>query len=236
LGPVQSADRRERLNKLFEDYDVVLYELVAPKGTKIPKGGKKGSADILTLGREIMKRFLALEDQLQKVDYTKDNFVHADMSPLELKKAMESRGDTQETILLHVFLQMMKQQNATAAKGEAEGEAAAPEASLEDLLQVLTDENASVKLKRMMAGQFANMEDPNNPGNILSGGPIGQLLIDDRNGAAVEVLIEQMKKGKKKIAIFYGAAHLPDFEKRIMTQFNLQRESITWVPAWDLRD
>src|SRR5208283_5985677 len=43
VAAVHVADKRyyEELNKRFAGYDVVLYELVAPEGTRIPKGGRK---------------------------------------------------------------------------------------------------------------------------------------------------------------------------------------------------
>src|SRR5262245_27739486 len=44
IGAVHVGDKSyyDQLNKLFESYDVLLYELVAPEGTKIPKEGRKG--------------------------------------------------------------------------------------------------------------------------------------------------------------------------------------------------
>src|SRR5262245_9002208 len=46
VGAVHIADKSyyDDLNKLFEKYDVVLYELVAPEGTRVPKGGRKGTS------------------------------------------------------------------------------------------------------------------------------------------------------------------------------------------------
>src|SRR6266545_2033436 len=44
----------EQLNKKFEDYDVVLYELVAAPGTKVPKGGKGKSDNPLGMVQQMM--------------------------------------------------------------------------------------------------------------------------------------------------------------------------------------
>ena len=43
IGAIHIADKSyyEELNKRFASYDVLLYELVAPEGTRIPKGGRK---------------------------------------------------------------------------------------------------------------------------------------------------------------------------------------------------
>src|SRR5688572_15059353 len=42
IGAVHVGDKAyyDELNKLFESYDVLLYELVAPEGTKVPKEGR----------------------------------------------------------------------------------------------------------------------------------------------------------------------------------------------------
>ncbi len=64
------------------------------------------------------------------------------------------------------------------------------------------------------------------------------LLVVDRNGEALKVLQKQIALGKKKIGIFYGAAHLPDFDKRLINDFGLQpaegSDNPRWITAWDL--
>ena len=36
------------------------------------------------------------------------------------------------------------------------------------------------------------------------------------------------------MAIFYGAGHLSDMEKRLMADFHLNRASESWLTAWQL--
>ena len=48
-------------------------------------------------------------------------------------------------------------------------------------------------------------------------------------------LTEQIKAGKTKLGIFYGAGHLPDMEKRLLSDFGFQRDSDRWLTAWDMR-
>ena len=50
------------------------------------------------------------------------------------------------------------------------------------------------------------------------------------------MLTRQLVDGKKKLAIFYGAAHMPDFDRRLRDEFGLTRQSQEWLTAWDLRD
>jgi hypothetical protein len=40
--------------------------------------------------------------------------------------------------------------------------------------------------------------------------------------------------GKRKIAIFYGAGHLPDFRERLENEFGYRPVKTTWVDAWSL--
>jgi hypothetical protein len=51
----------------------------------------------------------------------------------------------------------------------------------------------------------------------------------------MKVLQKELVGGKKKIAIFYGAAHMPDFERRLVEDFGMRRQGEEWLTAWDLR-
>jgi hypothetical protein len=208
------------LNKLFEEFDVVLYELVAPEGTRVPKGGGKPRGVISGL-QNGMKDMLNLEFQLSGVDYTRENLVHADMSPDEFEKAMADRGESIWGMLFRVMGQAMAQQ---AAGKNAPNDL--------ELLMALFDKNRSTKLKRILAGQFENLEFIT---DALSG-PEGSTLIEGRNDAALKVLKKQLDAGKKKIAIFYGAGHMPSMEKRLIADFDLKHDSERWLEAWNLRD
>lgn len=208
-----------QLNKEFEKYETVLYELVAPEGTRPIKGGERRSDNPLAMLQLGMKLLLRLEHQLEVVDYDKANFVHADLSPEGMRKAMRDRGEDEMTVVLKVFAELMQKMRDDANKRP---DFQAPTFGLEDLL------NAS-KLKRLMAQQF---EDAG--GDISLGKTINQVLVEDRNKACMEVLQRQLAAGKKKIAIFYGAAHMPDFDKRL-NDLGMKRTTSVWVDAWSLR-
>jgi len=208
----------ERLNKEFEKYDAVLYELVTPEGNKPPKGGEKKSDNPVAVLQQGMKLFLRLEHQLEVVDYQKANFIHADLSPEGMKNAMKERGDDQMTIVLGVIVDFLRKKNLDADKPEPQ----APDISLTDLLN-------PIKFKRMMAQQF---EDAG--GEVSLGGTINRLLVEDRNKACIKVLQQQLTAGKKKIAIFYGGAHMPDFDKRLKEDFGMKRIRSEWINAWSL--
>jgi hypothetical protein len=84
----------------------------------------------------------------------------------------------------------------------------------------------------MMAEQFTDMD-------VLTaafGGEEGSTLITDRNAAALDVLQDEITQGRRRIAIFYGAAHMEDFDRRLRADFGLQPRETVWLEAWDLRE
>lgn len=232
VGVVHVADKvyYQKLNKLFEQYDVLLYELVAPQGTRPPKGGRREGGNPLAIIQEIMKTVLDLESQMEHIDYTKKNFVHADLSFEEMAKAMEARGDTGITVALNVVADLMRQQNLMKQKPAKPGSGKQPE-SLNDIFNLFLDPSGPAKFKQILAAQFEALGDP--AGGL--GQTLNTILVGDRNAAAMKVFQKELTSGKKKIAIFYGAAHMADFEKRLVTDFGMKKQDEKWLTAWDLK-
>lgn len=215
-----------QLNDRFENYDVVLYELVAPKKGMIPRPGQS-SDNPLAFVLKIVTGVFQWELQLECVDYTPKHFVHADLTYTEMAEILRKRGDNAFTIGLSVIADILRKQNLQQEEqqpGRAEPD---PEP---DIVEFLSDLEAPAKIKRILAEESVKAGDGSGLGPTLD-----TLLIADRNAACMKVLAEQLKAGKKRIAIFYGAAHMPDFEKRLGREYGMQRQSTDWVTAWDLR-
>jgi hypothetical protein len=210
----------QQLNKEFEQYDALLYELVAPAGTRVPEGGAPGEGGIVASLQQGLKDVLDLEYQLEVVNYEKDNFVHADMSPEEFFKSMSDRGESLWTMFMRAMEQAAVQQQA---------ESGSPQMRL--LLGLMLNKNKALAIKRIMAEQLEDVESAVK----LFDGPEGSTIITERNKKALQVLGEQIAAGKKKIGIFYGGGHLPDMEQRLVSDFGLKRQSARWLVAWNLR-
>lgn len=243
VAAVHVADREyyRQLNRQFEQYDVVLYELVAPRGTRIPAGGRPAD-NPLAMIQQAATAALDLDSQLEQIDYRRANFVHADLSPEEMAEAVRRRGDNGLTLFLGVAADLLRQQNLQEMRQEplrreadrAGGPPRRPRGDAQppvDLAAQLLDPDGAVKLKRTLAEQF---EQGSGPAGGL-GGTLHQILVADRNRAALRVFQTELAKGKKRIAIFYGAAHMEDFEQRLTSQFGLKRQNEQWLTAWDLR-
>ncbi len=226
IAVVHIGDRSyyQKLNRHFQEYDALLYELVASEGTRPAKKGR--SDNLLGLLQKITSLFLDLHLQVDQIDYSPKHFVHADLSPEGMAAAIKKRGDDGLTLALGITADLLRQQNLLGQKG------AKPDAGLDlpDLQSLLDDPAAPSKIKRLLARQLEQMDDPNGP----LGRTLGTILIDDRNQAAMKVLGKEIAKGKKKLGIFYGAAHMPDFDKRLRDEFDLVPASTRWLPAWNL--
>ncbi len=221
VSAVHVADKSyyAALNREFRKYDVVLFELVAAKGTKVPRGGGKSDHPVSLL-QNMMKNVLELEFQLDAIDYTQQNMVHADMSPEQFAASMRDRNES----VLAMFFRMFGY--AIARQGQETERS--PDA---EMLLALFDKNRALALKRVVAEQFQDMD------GTLSAleGPDGSTIIAERNKVALSVLRKQIAAGKKKIAIFYGAGHMPDFQKRLEKDFGLTPTDTRWLKAWDLQ-
>lgn len=220
IGAVHVGDRSyyQDLNKRFESYEALLYELVAPEGTRVPKGARMGSGHPVGAMQNGMKSMLGLEHQLELIDYSKPNFIHADMSPKEFDQRMTERGESWGGMFLRAMGHGMAQQGTQNAPDEF------------GMLLALFSKDRARKMKLAMAQQFENLEGQMAPFE----GPEGSTIITERNKKAFEVLRKQIDLGKKKIGVFYGAGHLPDMDKRLLADFGLKRQSLDWVPAWSL--
>jgi hypothetical protein len=224
IGAIHVGDEKyyARLNKRFEQYDALLYELVAPAGTVVEKGRGTSSAHPVGAIQNGLKAFLGLEHQLEHIDYTRKNFVHADMSPEEFSASMEERDES----FLKMYFRLLGQEIARQSKHQADGKFAEL-----DLLAAFFSGDQNRRLKIALAEQFEDLE------GMLAGfgGPDGSTIITERNRVAFDVLTEQLDAGKRNVGVFYGAGHLADMDQRLREQFKLKPVKVTWLDAWDLR-
>jgi hypothetical protein len=221
IGAIHIGDKEyyAELNEIFTRYDAVLYELIAD--ANVTPTGRNESGNFLSSIQSGMGSALALDFQLAHVDYRAKNMVHADMSPAEFASRMSERGDSSQ--MLFRAMTLSSRGNSADAQNE-DGR------MLGRMLGSFLVSNPALSLKRILAEEMINqMEDA----TWVIGGD-GSAIITDRNAVALKVLSRELQNGKKKIAIFYGAAHLPEFVKSLEKDFNLTRTGIDWIVAWDL--
>lgn len=224
---VGEASYYRELNKVLGGYQAVLYELIAPhslKGKKrlIPQRGEKPD-NALSEVQVGLTRMLGLKFQLNEIDYSPTNFVHADVSPEELLASMSKRKESFQSM----FMAMMRESLKNADLDPAEG--LRLEMSLTSILLRGPNKDDQRTLRRVMANSFKQIEEMTEG----MGGPGGSTLIAVRNLYALKVMQQELAAGKRRLAIFYGAGHMADIEKRLL-KMGFRRQRVTFLKAWDL--
>lgn len=208
------------LNERFRDYDVLLYELVAPEGgvsgNRLDK--RRGILSSTQIG---MTKMLDLSFQLDEVNYDAANFVHADLSPTELRASMEERGESLYVYFWRIFFATINEY-AKDPLGLRDME------MLSSMLAAGEDDSFKV----MIAYEMTNLDSVEE----VLGDDSSNAVIGARNQRAIDVLKREIAAGATRIGIFYGVAHMPDLEERLLDQLGLQWQSTDWVDAWQLGD
>jgi hypothetical protein len=218
IAAVHIADKAHyaELQREFENYEVLLYELVAEPERR-PKPGDESEPGLLGMFQLMLTNALQLEFQLNAIDYTKDNFVHADLTPQGFVEKMEERGET--------FLSMLWKfavRNLSLAQAEQQ--------PMQSIVEAFQRREGRHLLRLTFARQLASLEsiaagvDPENETTLLEG----------RNERALEVLREQLADGKTHIGIYYGAAHMPGIERSLVEEMGFVPDGRRWLTAWDL--
>lgn len=226
VGAIHIADKAyfDALNERFKGYDAVLYELVGPPIQERDKDTVTADSQKLQWVGQLqmmMQNTLKLHGQLEGIDYQAKNFVHADMNMRQFTQTQEQKQES----FLTLYLKAMQAQKSANTKRGVNTDAA----GMVMLLKILTMKDSSLELKRLLAQQFDTVEDL--IAGVETGG--GTALIGERNRVALEVMDQQIAAGKKRLAIFYGAAHLADMEERLLKQ-GYKRVKVEWLKAWDL--
>lgn len=235
------AEYYKALNEKFKEYDVVLFEAVMPEEAVrrdyrpgAPGAGRGELSDeeewteakiglaaisVLQLG---MKDALGFEFQLGGVDYSPKNFVHADMTAEEFEASMAKRGETfSEMFAREMSKSMLEQQKQN------------PLAMNLDMMISALASDRLYRVRRIAAAQLEKADE----GDAFAGYDGSSTIITERNIKALEILKKQLtsRTKPKKLAIFYGAGHLADMEKRLTHVFGYERTGEAWLTAWNLR-
>jgi hypothetical protein len=220
VAAVHIADGRyyRDLQKRFRSYDRLLYEMLKPKGVEPVRGERPDN--LLSFFQRALKDVLQLEFQLDGIDYLEKNFVHADLDPETFFRLQRERGESLLTLLFNALRAELERQAAGKSSQEA---------SLLELLAAFTGGDAPRSLKLIFARQLEDME------YILAGfegpGRGESVIVSERNKVALKVLEEVVASGHRKIGIFYGAAHMPDLERRLLAMGFDMAWSVG-VPGW----
>lgn len=224
VGAVHVADSTyyDELNTLFEDYDAVLFEMIGGRDGLTQEDITRAQSPVSSLRNTILS-VLEFEFQLEGVDYSKDNFFHADMSAEDFAREKEKKQEGMLALLLRAAQEQDKIDKAKSGS--------VPKFGLPQLLRIVLSPSGKDELKHLFAQQL-----------ILAEGIIEALekdgetvIVSGRNRVAMQKLREIEAAGKRRIAVFYGAAHLAGMERLLVEEGNFIRTGHRWITAWDIQ-
>ncbi|HQZ26658.1 MAG: hypothetical protein KA250_04545 [Verrucomicrobiales bacterium] len=232
VGAVHLADAAyfQNLNELLKHYDFVLYEMVGGEfqaGTDraADPAAAKEMEGVRSL-QDAAKSFLGLEFQLEGIDYTPKNFVHADVKWDEFNELMVARSQSFSSL----FARAMSLSENGGVPGIPNDEAEIA-AIMKRLLTAVMTGNSN-EIKRTIAPLMSEAE-----GFITQlEGEDGTVIVGERNRVVMEKLAElRATNGSGNYAIFYGAGHMLDLEKRLLAD-GFQKGRTAWIDAWSMPD
>ncbi len=233
IGAIHIADKAyyNALSTRFATYDSLLFEMVGgekfpaakievapapPKPAPAPADPavKKKQPNLSGLHKiyETIATYLDLTGQVDQIDYTTKNFVHADLTSDEFFDLQAARKESLFTFML---------KSSWAAK-----KSSLPEPDSFKLLQGIISHNSNL-LKLQLVHTLG--EGDNQIAALMG----DSVIITDRNKRCLEVMQRELDAGHKVLGIFYGAAHFPDMSKRLLEQ-GFQLKGQDWLTAWDI--
>lgn len=239
VGAVHIAEREyyQSLNELFRNYEVVVYELVAD-GDDVGAQIRKARAtrkekenfnplNLISYLQEGVGKALQLEYQIDGIDYAAKNMRRGDCSPLELVMWTITNGDVGE-----FFLDCAARLFLDGDPGTTEG----------GIVAFLCARDKRLAAKRFFALALAQtfVDDVRRELRALDSDEDVKIhenaVIHLRDKKALAVVRKALDSGETRVAVFFGAAHIPDLGNRLETEFGLRRDSNPkWIKAWDLQ-
>ena len=223
IGAIHIADAKyfKQLNAAFKPYESVLFEMIG--GEHLNRGKQvNNAADVKDPAMSMLgsvyvmvSQFLKLQSQKEGIDYTVKNMVHADLSLREFEKLQREKGES----LIGFAMQNVEQAQKNGGKG-------LPAMDSKKLMMAVLSGDANM-LKRELVLTLGQGDDQ------VAAFAGDTVIIGDRNAKCLKVLDTQVAAGKNKLGIFYGAAHFPDMEKRLL-KAGYQKTNQRWLTAWDI--
>ena len=160
---------------------------------------RKPKADGDGLQRELA-RMLGLEFQLDRIDYAQPGWVVSDMTFSQLEQAFERRGVTDGMV------------QGSLRGGGLSGDAIGTVVTIMKFMDAASGGSASEAVKLLMVQVLGSKAATQ--GDML--GEEGKVILDDRNEVVWADLQRRLGAAPpQRIAVFYGAAHMADFARRL---------------------
>lgn len=218
VGAIHIADKAyyQELTTRFKSYDSLLFEMIGGEKfaahEKVEAGPEEKNLSGLHKIYGMVATFLDLTGQMESIDYTTRNFVHADLTLAEFTRMQAERGES----LIGFAMK--------AGKMDPDAPNQPDPAKL--LKAMLSGSSNLVKLEIVHTVGHGDDQIAAFAGESV--------IISDRNERCLEVMDAEFAAGHKNLGVFYGAAHFPDMEKRLL-ELGFKRTKQEWLTAWNIQ-
>ncbi len=224
IGVVHIADDSyyQRLNERFTAYDSVLFELIGDPRSLTERANGNSRPGAVSFLQQSASKHLNLTFQLDAIDYTAKNMVHADTTADEFARMQHERGENFVTL----FARAMQAQLSGGMN-----RAAMREFDTFGLFRILMSPDSSAAFKKSLAKVFDEMESM----TALMEGKDGSVVLSGRNAVVVRKLEEVLTRKKQRhVAVFYGGAHMPGIEMALVKDMGAEVSGEEWWAAWTM--
>ena len=244
VGAIHIAEQSyyDSINELFKDYETVVFELVTDSedvGALIAESKEKKNEkrnyfnplNYISYFQEDSAKFLKLAYQMDGIDYTAENLRRGDCGGLEFILMTIQNGDVPD-----FFVELFAQSLLSSTPGSGEG----------GIVALLCAKDRRLVARRLFAYELADSSfadfnkerraiEASDDEEVSETKPRESAMIHLRNKKAIAVVRDELDKGRERVALFFGAAHLPDLGKRLEEDFGLNRQpEVRWFKAWNL--
>ena len=207
--------------RLDEDYSIVLYEAVKPADLSVVEWQQQTAAKASSVSgfQQEIASWFGFVFQLAALDYDRSHFVHADMTTEVFR---EAGGD-----------ELLGEVDPEAASADLPEGVQGTLGAIRALGQSALSQPGPLRsIARKMIAETMGTTDIGATLDMYPG--LAELLLDKRNEVVMQRLAAVLPDAQGPIAVFYGAAHMPDLERRLQ-DLGYERRGARWLRAWALR-
>ncbi|MDZ4744210.1 MAG: TraB/GumN family protein [Verrucomicrobiota bacterium] len=226
------------LQKSFEKYDAVLMEGIGagdkygtrslrtppfPANLLAQQESKRASVEEVHDLYDALATGLGLKGQMDEIDFRKRNFVYPDMSYQELEKHLDTAGVDYllpEEQFIRPVIPMLQGFVRGVKSGKEESSVTR---------NIIKNLMAEMIIRMDLDAALAGEDDVAKKRREYF-----RIILEERNQKVVEAIETALKSGKKNIAVFYGAMHLPGIQESLIKDFKAKETGKVWVNAWKL--
>ncbi|KAG0465379.1 hypothetical protein HPP92_019543 [Vanilla planifolia] len=268
FSTIHIADKEyfDTLQKRLDSYDCVLYEMLTTQdnlenkrncvSARRIKASHSRSFSIVGFIQRQMAQILALDFQLDCLNYLGDNWLHADLDFETFKMLQLEKGENLFTFARDMTLRSTEAFVQSASIPEdldrwrtillrasrvlpmplvgflIIGIACSPlENQLTEFseLEALFRFDIGTALKIFLAKRLTS-EFTQSTAAVEE----NSVIIGERNRVATLALRTAIDCGHRRIALLYGGGHMPDLGRRLCEEFDMVPSRVQWITAWSI--